>query len=186
MDVACGGIDNLVRHHDYTLAVAEAVSGKQFAKYWLHGGHLYVDGKKMSKSLGNVVYPKDILEKSYEYQDLRFFLIYGCYRKKMNFTWQRIAKAKKKLSSFKKDLKKLEETESGNSTTKAKTLAHSTLVSFAQNMDRDLDVKSAFESIFETINMLARLSKKGKLGAEDAKAAVTDLRLVDRVLQVFF
>ena len=40
IDVACGGIDNLVRHHDYTLAIAEAVSGEQFARFWLHGGHL--------------------------------------------------------------------------------------------------------------------------------------------------
>jgi cysteinyl-tRNA synthetase len=46
IDIACGGIDNLVRHHDYTLAVAEAASDKPFASYWLHGGHLYVDGKK--------------------------------------------------------------------------------------------------------------------------------------------
>ena len=50
VDVGCGGIDNLVRHHDYTLAVAEAVSGKQFSKYWLHGGHLFVEGKKCPKA----------------------------------------------------------------------------------------------------------------------------------------
>ena len=60
IDVACGGIDNLVRHHDYTLAIAEAVSGKQFSRYWLHGGHLFVNGKKMSKSTGNVYYPSDL------------------------------------------------------------------------------------------------------------------------------
>ena len=61
IDVACGGIDNLVRHHDYTLAIAEAVRGKQFSRYWLHGGHLFVDGKKMSKSKGNVYYPSDLI-----------------------------------------------------------------------------------------------------------------------------
>lgn len=60
IDVACGGIDNLVRHHDYNVAIVEAVSGRQFARYWLHGAHLYVDGKKMSKSKGNVYYPKDL------------------------------------------------------------------------------------------------------------------------------
>jgi cysteinyl-tRNA synthetase len=65
VDVACGGIDNLVRHHDYTLAVAEGVSGKEFAKYWLHGAHLFVDGKKMSKSKGNVYYPEDLIAKGY-------------------------------------------------------------------------------------------------------------------------
>jgi cysteinyl-tRNA synthetase len=58
IDVACGGVDNLVRHHDYTIAVAEGVSGSQFAKYWLHAAHLFIDGKKTSKSRGNVHYPR--------------------------------------------------------------------------------------------------------------------------------
>ena len=82
VDLGCGGIDNLVRHHDYTLAVAEAVSGKQFSRYWLHGGHLLVEGKKMSKSKGNVYYPSDLLAKGVSGGQLRFFLIYGPYRKK--------------------------------------------------------------------------------------------------------
>ena len=60
IDVACGGIDNFVRHHDYTIAIAESVSAKPFSHYWLHGGHLFVDGKKMSKSKGNVYYPSDL------------------------------------------------------------------------------------------------------------------------------
>ena len=77
------------RHHDYTLAVAEAVSGKQFSRYWLHGGHLFVEGKKMSKSKGNVYYPSDLLAKGFSGEQLRFFLIYGAYRKKLNFTFEK-------------------------------------------------------------------------------------------------
>jgi cysteinyl-tRNA synthetase len=94
IDVACGGVDNLVRHHDYTLAVAEGVSGKEFAKYWLHGAHLFVDGKKMSKSRGNVYYPEDLLAKGFRNDHLRFFLIYGQYRKKLNFTWEKLAETR--------------------------------------------------------------------------------------------
>jgi cysteinyl-tRNA synthetase len=49
IDIACGGIDNLVRHHDYTIAIIEAVSNKQFGHYWLHGEHLFVDGKNVQE-----------------------------------------------------------------------------------------------------------------------------------------
>jgi len=72
-DIACGGIDNIIRHHDYIIAVVEAVSGEEFARYWLHGAHLYVDGKKMSKSIGNIIYPKDLIDRGCNWQSIRFF-----------------------------------------------------------------------------------------------------------------
>jgi cysteinyl-tRNA synthetase len=77
LDIYCGGEDNLVRHHDYTIAVAESVTGKPLARYWLHGAHLLVDGKKMSKSRGTVIYLTDLLKAGYTPEDIRFFLIYG-------------------------------------------------------------------------------------------------------------
>lgn len=83
MDISCGGVDNLYRHHDYTIAVAEAVSGREYARYWLHGEHLLVDGKKMSKSRGNIVYPDSLLEQGYSPEHIRCYLICGHYRKKM-------------------------------------------------------------------------------------------------------
>jgi cysteinyl-tRNA synthetase len=45
-----GGIDNLFPHHQNEVAQTEALTGKQFSKYWMHGGHLLVDNKKMAKS----------------------------------------------------------------------------------------------------------------------------------------
>jgi cysteinyl-tRNA synthetase len=101
IDVACGGIDNLVRHHDYTLAVTEAISGRTFARFWLHGAHLLVDGKKMSKSRGNVYYPADLMAKGFREDHVRFFLIYGQYREKLNFTWEKLAETSRKLDALK-------------------------------------------------------------------------------------
>ena len=108
IDVACGGVDNLVRHHDYTIAVAEGASGEEFARYWLHGAHLFVDGKKMSKSRGNVYYPADLLAKGFRKDHVRFFLIYGQYRKKLNFTWEKLAETSRKLDMLKHMVKDLE------------------------------------------------------------------------------
>jgi cysteinyl-tRNA synthetase len=50
VDISCGGIDNIYRHHDYNIAVIEAISGDTFAHYWLHGEHVLVDGKKCPKA----------------------------------------------------------------------------------------------------------------------------------------
>jgi cysteinyl-tRNA synthetase len=144
IDVACGGIDNLVRHHDYALAVAEAVSGKQFSRYWLHGAHLFVNGKKMSKSKGNVYYPSDLLARGFSGDHLRFFLIYGHYRKKLNFTWEKMAEASHKLDSFRSMIGDLKEQKSGRSDSKIEELTSKIVSDFQDSMNADLAVKSAF------------------------------------------
>ena len=186
IDVACGGVDNLVRHHDYTIAVAEGVSGEKFARYWLHGAHLFVDGKKMSKSIDNVYYPEDVVQKGYMGAHIRFFLIYGHYRKKLNFTWKKLAETSRRLDIFKGMMQSLEKAESANPSERAKKLTASIISRFEENMDNDLDVKAAFDTLYTTVAALHKLMKQGKLSAKEAKAAVNGLRRVDSVLQVIF
>jgi cysteinyl-tRNA synthetase len=186
LDVACGGIDNLVRHHDYTIAVAEGVSGKEFARYWLHGAHLFVDGKKMSKSKGNVHYPADLLAKGYRNDHVRFFLIYGQYRKKLNFTWKKLAETSRRLDAFKGMVQDLEKADAAHSSERVKKLAASIGSSFEENMDNDLDVKAAFDTLYTMVAALHKLMKQGKLSAKEAKAAMNGLHRVDSVLQVIF
>ena len=186
IDVACGGIDNLVRHHDYTIATAEAVSGKTFARYWLHGGHLYVDGKKMSKSKGNVLYPENLTEKGYKSEHIRFFLIYGLYHNKRNFTWQSLAETSKKLDHLKFMIHNLEKIKSTTSYTTAQTLAPNIVSEFNESMDNNLDVKGAFDKLYENVEELNKLAKKGELAVKDAEKALADLRKIDQVLQVIF
>jgi cysteinyl-tRNA synthetase len=186
IDVACGGVDNLVRHHDYTLAVAEAVSGKVFARFWLHGAHLLVDGKKMSKSRGNVYYPADLLAKGFREDHVRFFLIYGQYRERLNFTWEKLAETSRKLDAFKGMVKDLEKAEAADSSEKATKLANSIVSGFEACMDDDLGVKAAFDELFSVVSALHALVKQGELGLEEAKAAVANLKKVDSVLRVVF
>jgi cysteinyl-tRNA synthetase len=186
IDIAAGGIDNLVRHHDYTLAVTESVSGKQFAKYWLHGAHLFVDGEKMSKSRGNVYYPEDLAAKGHSREQVRFFLIYGHYRKRLNFTFERLAGTSRKLDAFKGIVQDLRKAKSTRSSRRAKQLVASMVSGFEESMDDDLDVKTAFDRLFKTVSSLDNLNKSGRLSAEDANAALEGLRHVDRVLKVIF
>ena len=186
INLACGGIDNLVRHHDYTIAIAEGVSGKKFANYWLHGAHLLVDGKKMSKSIGNVYYPEDLVAKGYRNDHVRFFLIYGHYRKKLNFTFKKLAETTQRLDAFKGMVQNLRRAKSAYSSEKAKLLAGSIVSSFDENMNNDLDVKAAFDELYETVSELYGLMKEKRLSIEDANAAVSGLHRIDSVMGVVF
>jgi cysteinyl-tRNA synthetase len=186
IDVACGGIDNLVRHHDYTIAVVEAVSGKPFARYWLHGGHLFVDGKKMSKSKGNVYYPEDLMNKGYRKDHIRFFLIYRHYRKRLNFTFDKLEKTSKKLDKLKQMIRQMKNPNSEHSSKAAKNLVQNIVESFESTMNNDLDVKTAFDKIYSSITKLCKQLKNGNLSSEDAKTALNALRKIDEVLQVVF
>jgi len=184
VDVGCGGIDNLVRHHDYTLAVAEAVSGKQFSRYWLHGGHLLVEGKKMSKSKGNVYYSSDLLAKGFSSAQLRFFLIYGPYRKKLNFTFDKFVQTTQKLDSFKRMVANLQQTKSSTQTEMQEGLISKITVDFENYMNNDLDVKSAFDCLANTIMKLHAI--RTTLGSKNIKNLMCGLEKVDSVLQCIF
>jgi cysteinyl-tRNA synthetase len=186
IDVACGGVDNLVRHHDYTIAVAEGVSGEKLANYWLHGAHLFVDGKKMSKSKGNVHYPEDLMAKGYRNDHVRFFLIYGHYRKKINFTFKKLAETSQRLGAFKGIVQNLLKAKSANPSEKAKQLVNSIVSSFEENMNNDLDVKTAFDELYKTVSELYDLMKEKRLSVEDANAAISGLHRIDSVLRVIF
>jgi cysteinyl-tRNA synthetase len=186
IDVACGGVDNLARHHDYTIAIAEGVSGKKFANYWLHGAHLFVDGKKMSKSKGNVYYPEDLVAKGYRNDHVRFFLIYGHYREKLNFTFKKLAETSQRLDAFTGMVQNLREAKSAYSSEKARKLAGSLVSSFEENMNNDLDVKAAFDELYRKVSELYGLMKRDRLSAEDANAALSELHKIDSVLRVIF
>jgi len=188
IDVYCGGIDNLYRHHDYTIAVVEAVSGEEFAHYWLHGEHLVVEGKKMSKSKGNIVYLGELLKKGYSPEYIRFYLIYRHYRKKLNLTERRLQEASKKLDNFREMVKEFACTESSSSesTPAAVSLIHSLTYRFEEKMNDDLDVKGAFDVLFKTVSKLSSLREELKLSHDDCHRIVNELRKVDKVFRVIF
>lgn len=186
VDVACGGIDNLTRHHDYTVAIIEGITGREFAHYWFHGEHLLVNSKKMSKSRGNVFYPNDLTRMGYKGDYIRFFLIYGHYRKRLNFTLEKIRKASQKLDTFKNMVSGLMKAKSNISSSHTRPIIEGILPSFEKHMNDDLNVKAAFDDLFSIISKLEHKRFQGKMSASDSHKAVSDLRKIDNVLQVIF
>ena len=85
IDIHAGGEDLIFPHHENEIAQSEAANGVPFSNYWMHNGFLNIDNKKMSKSLGNFFTVRDI-EKKYEGQVLRFFMLSAHYRSPLNFS----------------------------------------------------------------------------------------------------
>ncbi len=100
IDIHTGGIEHTAVHHPNEIAQSEGVTGKPFVRYWVHHGHLMVDGTKMSKSLGNVYKVEDVEARGFHPLALRYFYFSAGYRKPLNFTWESLASAQKALDEL--------------------------------------------------------------------------------------
>lgn len=88
IDIHTGGTEHMAVHHPNEIAQSEGATGKQFVRYWIHHGHLMIDGTKMSKSLGNIVSVDDVVNKGFAPMALRYFYFTAHYKKPINFTWE--------------------------------------------------------------------------------------------------
>ncbi len=181
LSLYCGGIDNLYRHHDYTKAILESVRPYQMAKYWLHCNHLCVNGEKMSKSKGNVLYVDSLLKKGYHIDEVRFFLIYGHYRQKQNYTDRLMRLTAEKLRSFKKRVMTIRKI-AGRNPYGDEKIYRKVKSAFAHSMNNDLHVRNAFDGIFATLSDLEIQS----LRLSTAQGIMRALEEIDEVLQVIF
>ena len=89
-----GGEDLKSPHHDNEIAQSEGANGKQFVNHWMHGAHLRVDGRKMSKSLGNFFTLRDLIAKGFTGREIRYLLLTAHYRETFNFTMEGLRGAK--------------------------------------------------------------------------------------------
>lgn len=94
LDIHAGGVDLIFPHHEDEIAQSQGATGKMFAKYFVENEHLMVDGKKMSKSLGNVYTLKDLEKRGFEPMDFKYFVLGAHYRKPLNFTWKALTAAR--------------------------------------------------------------------------------------------
>ena len=99
IDIHGGGRDLIFPHHENEIAQSEALSGKQFVKYWIHNGLIKVNGQKMSKSLGNSLYLSDLLDE-YSPETVKFALLSTNYRADINITPALFPEAEKHLFDF--------------------------------------------------------------------------------------
>jgi len=181
LSIYCGGIDNLFRHHDYTRAILESIRPYPMARFWLHCHHLHVDGKKMSKSVGNILYIDNLQEQGYTLAEIRFFLIYGHYRKTLSYSDKRMRSTTEKLRRFRAQVKKIKD-RTGSTTDADTEVARKIKDAFRERMDDDLDVKGAFDNVSGLVSGMDGRSLSPSTASGISKA----LREIDEVLQVIF
>ncbi len=181
LSIYCGGIDNLYRHHDYTLAILESLEPYPMAKYWLHCHHLYVNGHKMSKSKGNVYYTDTLLNQGYGAREIRFFLIYGQYGEALNFSDAAMRRAALKLRGLRTTVARIKKKATAKPDPHTKT-AGKIRKGFSASMDDNLNVKAAFDGLADILSGIAAAALK----PGEAAGIMDAIRDVDRVLKVIF
>ena len=180
-DMHTGGVDNMFPHHDDEIAQSEGATGKQFVKYWLHSAHLVVDGKKMSKSLGNFYTLREVMERGYQGREVRYVLLSAHYRQSLNFTFEAVDAARASLSRLDEFGDRLKEFKtSGDGLPE---WAQKAKAGFEAALDEDLNIAEALASLFDMVHDGNRAMDKGE--ADWSAEAVLDLmKSFDTVLGV--
>jgi cysteinyl-tRNA synthetase len=184
IDIHAGGIDLIFPHHENEIAQAEGATKQQFARFWVHVDHLFVENQKMSKSLGNCFVLPEIIAKGYRASALRYLLLSSHYRKQLNFTWAGMDQAEESLRRIADFLARLETVTQDGDAGAVESWVARARESFVAAMSDDLNTSAALAALFDLIKEVnAGIDAKSvtKAGAAAASAAVEEF---DRVLGV--
>lgn len=207
IDIHMGGIDNLFPHHQNEVAQTEAFTGKQFSKYWMHGGHLLVDNKKMSKSAGNFYTLRDIVEKMSEvnpeliYRWFRLMALQNQYRENFNFTFERLGAGINTIKWLDEVIKRLSRyiekfpTQSDERNAYGKLKFHDIsrefrdnqqafMQEFIEKLEDDFDTVSAMTVVFEYQSYINSGIDEDLFSLEEAKSIMDLLRSWNEVIGI--
>ncbi len=140
-DIHTGGIDLVFPHHENEVAQSEAGVGKKFVNYWVHNEWVMVNGKKMSKSLGNYYTIKDLI-KTYNPLAIRYFYLSGHYRSQINFTLNNLKNAQNSLERLKNIILEIKDDKKQNS---------GYLKQFENAINNDLDMPKALQVLWKLV-----------------------------------
>lgn len=169
IDIHTGGEDNIFPHHEAEIAQTEGYTGQKFVNYWLHVRHLMVDGKKMSKSKGNLYTLEDIKEKGFSPMDLRMLLLSSHYRSQLNFTWEALDQARKNMQKINDFVLNLEAFVSRDLATPKIFDTEFFQKKFKEAMDDDLKTPLALSVLYSLIAESNKLFTTNHMGSDSAK-----------------
>ncbi len=186
-DIHGGGRDLIFPHHENEIAQSECASEKPFANYWIHNGLLTINGEQMSKSLGNYVSIKDVLNR-YPADVLKLFFLGTHYSHPIDFSWEKMESAKSAYERFTILFKKIEReviVTGGSDTLNANILGLKQR--FESAMDDNFNTPEALAALFEIVNLSNKiLEKKPNSHQFMLKYAFDTLRELGGVLGLSF
>ena len=185
LDMHLGGEDLIFPHHENEIAQSEAATGRPFVRNWLHVKHLFVEGQKMSKSLGNFVTLRELLDEGYDPASIRHLLISSHYRGELNFTRQGLqasGSAVQRLLDFEHRLEEVPINDLAEES-QLPDLARNALDSFTVAMDNDFNSADALAAIFIMVSEVnAELDLRSAVIEADRDQVLNALRSMDGVL----
>jgi len=184
-DLHAGGEDLVFPHHENEIAQSEALTGKTFARFWMHVRFLLVEGEKMSKSLGNFYTLRDLVCMGHKPSSIRFLLLSVPYRKQLNFTFDGLTQAAhsvERLRNFARRMESQQFPEGTNETMVA--LADNTVRAMRDGLNDDLNSAQALGAIFDMVREANAAADAGQLRKEDVAPLLEALRIFDEVFAV--
>lgn len=185
LDIHVGGIDNMFPHHENEIAQSEACTGCKFVNLWMHSEHLVVDGKKMSKSLGNFFTLRQLLDKGYQGSQIRYLLLQTHYKTQLNFTFAGLDAAQNSLTRLNDFIQRLKEIPTTFvSTEKATPFLQKAFNSFAAGLADDLNISASLAAMFDLVREINSLCDSQQVGFTDAQNILALLEKFNFVLGV--
>jgi cysteinyl-tRNA synthetase len=184
IDIHAGGVDLIFPHHENEIAQSEGATKEPFARVWVHVEHLFVDGGKMSKSLGNVYTLDEIAARGHRASALRYLLLSSHYRKQLNFTWTGMDQAEeavRRIVEFRERLNTV--TDDGEHPHVLDAVAQARQA-FTSALQRDLNTAAALAAVFDLVRDLNASIDAGEMSAAEADATGRMMDECDRVLGV--
>jgi cysteinyl-tRNA synthetase len=184
-DIHCGGVDLIFPHHENEIAQSEGATGKPFVKTWFHVEFLQVEGEKMSRSKGNFYTLRDLVEKGYSPQALRFSLLSVPYGTQLNLTFDELHARQSSLERLLNFKARVAEFRAGaGSHSRAQEAINSARAAFESGMNNDLNTSAALAAVFDLVRDLNIAMDSGEFAEDDKQATVNFLESVDSVLGV--
>lgn len=161
-DIHTGGVDHIPTHHNNEIAQSVGAHDAPLANYWLHVNHITIDGKKISKSIGNTIYVEDLAAHNISPLAYKYWLYTSHYSTLSNFTWDAVEAAQKALQKAYAFLAEQSEIGKPNPEYKEK---------FTTLINNDMDTPKAIALMWE-------LLKDANVSPEDKKATLLDFDTV--------
>jgi cysteinyl-tRNA synthetase len=184
LDIHTASQDLMFPHHENEIAIAEALTGKPLANYWLHSGILLHKGKKMSEESGNIVTLQDVLDRGYTGREIRFLLLGVHYRKPLHFSFKRLDSVRTALMRIDEFTRKL--------LCRPPDLPHPDVAIYVSELEQnfyaamgdDFNISRAIGSLFDFIKKINPVLQTGSLEREQKSTILETLRKINSVLGI--
>ncbi|MBN2688336.1 MAG: cysteine--tRNA ligase [Deltaproteobacteria bacterium] len=183
-DIYVSGTDIIFPHCENVMAIGQAASGKNIARYWLNTDLVMMGGKKMSRSLENSLTVAELEEKGYSGKEIRYFLLSSHYRKPLNFSFGALETARNTIKRLNGFIQRLFHITPGAGYHETDQLVYSVNRDFSEAMDDDFNVSNALAAVFEFVKKVNRPIAEGRMNRKERDKILETMGKLNSVMGI--